>query len=306
MVNTVYDVVIVGGGPIGASTAYFLSKEKNKKILLLTADPTEDHMSTYLYAGGSIRWYWDDPKKVEMTKLTADFITDLVSQGQDLSYISDNYLFLNRGVLVPSINVSGAKLVKYFLDEAEKSGVQVKYDSLVSSIVKTDDGYVVKLANEEYQSTKVLLAVGSQTPKFVPDLSLEFEKRQLFVLDVAVDDDRKHFPHLIFPFRGGVIFIFVKLINGEYKLVLGQEEILEHNSEWQEENYFKELLDMGLAEILPFIKDAHVEKILWGFDATHKIPRLDTKDNKFIAATCGSAVRSCVYIGQQASKLLTQ
>ena len=59
-----YDILILGGGPIGASTAYFLTKESSLKVGLLRREPNEDpqHLATYKYAGGSVRWFWDEGK----------------------------------------------------------------------------------------------------------------------------------------------------------------------------------------------------------------------------------------------------
>jgi len=42
------DVVIIGGGIIGAATAYFLSKEKEKLKLLKETQPIKMHRFPYL------------------------------------------------------------------------------------------------------------------------------------------------------------------------------------------------------------------------------------------------------------------
>src|SRR6185436_7638615 len=114
-----YDIIIVGGGPIGASTAYFLSQKTDKKILLLERGNKDDHVRTFEYAGGSIRWWWETEEKIKMTKATADFIKQKNSEGVDLSYHKDSYVFLNRGIQTPSINISGKKLADYFLKSSE-------------------------------------------------------------------------------------------------------------------------------------------------------------------------------------------
>jgi hypothetical protein len=50
---------------------------------------------------------------------------------------------------------------------------------------------------------------------------------------------------------------------------------------------------------LPFLEGVKAEKILWGFDAENKTLKIFNKGEKIIAACCGSALRSCVYIGEK-------
>lgn len=298
-----YDVAIVGGGPIGASSAYFLSQDTNKKILLITQDPTDDHTATYNYAGGSIRWFWDDELRREMTSTTAEFIKHLLKEGVDLSAIEDSYLFLKRGVMAPSLNVSSAKLVNYFIMQATGRGLTLQGGTVLHSVAKEGGVYNLKTDKGIFTAKKVVLALGTVNKKFV-DLDLEVEKRQLFVLNVPVDEYRKNFPHLIFPFHDGVVFVFVKNIKGEYKIVLGQEDVVEHNDAWEAEDYFQKLLELGLADTLTFLKDAKPENILWGFDVKQKTVSIVTQDSQLYAVNCGSAVRSCVYIGKKIAEML--
>lgn len=303
---TDYDILILGGGPIGAATAYFLTKNyPDTKVGLVTQDPTDDHSATYLYAGGSIRWFWDDPVKAEATKNTADFIKNLLSQGVDLSAIEDNYLFLHRGVFVPSLNVSGAKLVNYFLDEAKKKGLEVHSNQQIKSVKLSAKGWQVETTQGSFEGKKVLCALGIANAKFVPDLELEPEKRQLFVTDVKIDESRQNFPHVIFPVGEGVVYAFVKKTQSGLRLLVGQEDVVETNDELEAEDYFKKLLEAGVGDLMPILKDAKVESILWGVDVGNK-DLLTSENDGLFSANCGSAVRSCVAIGETVGDLLTK
>jgi glycine/D-amino acid oxidase-like deaminating enzyme len=303
-----YDIIIVGGGPIGASTVYFLSSNKqNQKIALLRPEPlSEDpyHIATYLYAGGCIRSYFENNEIKEATTKTINFIKKLKEENVDLSLIEDYYCFLNRGVIVPSVNISGSKLINYFLNKAKENSIDIFDETFLEEIIEEKDRVILKTSRGEFQAKKVLLALGYSLNKFLPEADFKFKKRQLFVLDVSLKEEQRNFPHLIVPFKGGVVYIFVKNLNDEYKFVLGQEDVIEENEEFKEDNYFEKLINMGLLEILPFLKGAKVEKILWGFDAENKTLKIFNKGDKIIAACCGSAVRSCVHIGEKLSEIL--
>ncbi len=304
-----YDIAILGGGPIGAATAYFLSLSpefKSKKIILITQDPLEEdtnHESTYLYAGGCINYsFWPrNPLKAEMTKVTADFIKDLAKKGVDLSLIEDYYLFLDRGVFSPSLNVAGSKLVKYFIDQAKQNGVEYKPQTTLNSFEKQGDKYLVKTTGGEFLTEKAVLALGANNNKFT-DKKIELEKRVLLVLDLPIDEAREKFPHTIIPFNDGWVYLFIKNIGGQLKMVLGEEDAVELDDLKGEENYLPELLEKGLDEIVPFLKEAKVEKILWGFDSLENDPIIDSEDNQLYVVNCGSAVRACIYIGQEVAK----
>jgi len=301
-----YDLIIVGGGPIAASTAYFLDNS-NKKIALIKPEPQdsdENHISTYLYAGGSIRSYFDDEEIKQATSETMDFIKNLKSQNVDLSLIEDFYCFLNKGIVVPSVNVSGFKLVNYFLNEAKNKGIEIFEKTYLEEIIETEDKIILKTNNGEFSAPKVLLAIGHSINKILKEREFNFIKRQLFVLDLKLSEEQKRFPHLILPFKDGVIYVFVKIVDGEYRFVLGQEDIIEEDDKFEATNYFDELKNMGAFENLKFLKNAGVLKILWGFDAENKKLKVYNKNNKIYAACCGSAVRSSVYIGKKLNNIL--
>lgn len=306
--TSIYNYAIVGSGPIGASTAFYLSKKKNLTTILITQDPMEEdphHEATYLYAGGSVRWYWgDNEEKYKATKMTADFIKRLVKKGVDLSFIDDNYLLLHLGVFTPAINVSGQKLVSYLMSEAQNNGVEYKKNTVLESFKTYADYVELQTSSGIIKAKKVLLALGAANKKFMPQAKIGVEKRVLLVLDIKIDEFNLHFPHLILPYKKGFVYVFIKKMGDQYKMVLGQEDIIKHSDEYKEEDYLEELKQKGITKMMPFLKNAKTEKVLWGFDATNKLPELYTEDNKVFSVHCGSAVRSAIYIGETVSKEL--
>ena len=253
----------------------------------------------------NIQWNWwqHEPIKAEMTQITANFINKLIDKGIDLSSRRDYYLWFDEGQMIPALNVSGSKLVKYFIDQAVKRGLIYKFSTMLEKIVEEDGLYKLSTNKGDFLAKKVLLAVGPNINKFLPKAKVGFEKRVLNVLDTPITKERLNFPHVILPWKDGWVFLFLKKIGDETKLIFGQEDIIEYSSKWEEENYFNKF-KKDLTQLMPFLKNAKVEKVLWGFDATNKTLKIYEEGN-LIAANCGSAVRSCVYIGQKvAEKLL--
>ncbi len=305
-----YDIAIVGSGPIGSATAYFLSQsKKGMRIGLISAEPYPDHDSehraTYFYAGGSVRWHFDDPEIARATGLTAKFIRECVAEGVDLAAWEDAYVFLNRGIIVPSLTVSGTKLAEYLAAEAERNGVERQQGTKLLGFEKKNGFYALRTDHGEILARKVLLALGASLEAFVPEAGFTFEKRQAFILDLPVPPERIHFPHLIMALGGGIVYIFTKQIGDQVKMVVSQEGVVEENGDRAPQDYFQTLQELGLVELLPFLEGAAVETVLWGFDAKNKKLKLYSPDQQLFAAACGSAVRSSIGIGQDlAAKLM--
>ncbi len=309
MPASIVDIVILGSGPIAASSAYFLMQNRppNSRVLLITEEPLAvdtRHTATYRYAGGSVRWYWDDVQKQQATRVTAEFIKELLARGVDLAALEDRYLFLHRGVSVPSLNLSGAKLVEYLLTEAQQQGLEIRRKTSVINLVAEKNSVQIVTSSGTVLAKQVVVALGASVAKMFPQLPIELEKRQLFVLDLPITDERRDLPHTIVPLVGGFVYFFVKNIGGVPKFVLGQEDLIRHTDQPGAENYFEQLIARGLLKALPFLQEAQVADILWGFDVTHKQPRFDQPLANVFVVTCGSAVRSCIAIGQQTAQLL--
>lgn len=301
--NEPYTTLLLGGGPIAASTAYFLTQDGATNIGLVTQDPIENRDGAYMYAGGSVRWFWDDELKKEMTTETGQFILDLDAQGVDLSLLKDNYLFLGRGKFVPSLNISGKKLVQWFLGQASQKGLQVHNNERIVSVTKNADIWNVKTETSEYFAHKVLLALGVNNGTFMPGFHVDVEKRELFVLDLPVTKEEEQFPHTIIPLKEGVVYVFIKKFGDTMKFVVGQEDAVEPSENSEDGSTFAALIEAGLGEFMPFLKKAKIEMTLWGFDAGNKTLTIEEREGLF-AVNCGSAIRGCVWIGKEIAKRL--
>lgn len=298
-----FDIAIVGSGPIGASTAYHL-KDGGKSVAIVTAEPlSEDpeHLNTYRYAGGSVRWFFENEEISTNTRKTADLVLSLVSKGIDLSLVEDSYVFLNRGLRAPSLNISGAKLVDHLLNTALiDPKIQIFKNCRLQSFKKNGEKYLLQTSGGEITAARVLLALGSQLNLFVPEAQFEFEKRETLVLNLPVDENRVSFPHLVMPFQNGIIYIFIKETPRGKKMLLSHEDVI-HSEGAMGVDYLSELKKLGITKILPFLEKAETEEVLWGFDAKNKQPKIYSPDEKLFAVACGSAVRSCVGIGETVS-----
>ena len=69
------DVVIVGGGIIGTSTAYFLSKE-GRKVKVIERDPTYKTASFPLSLGGFRRQFFQ-VENLQLGKFAREFISQI-------------------------------------------------------------------------------------------------------------------------------------------------------------------------------------------------------------------------------------
>lgn len=302
--SNVYDILILGGGPIAASTAYFLSQEGKNKVGILFENQIDNKRATYKYAGGCVRWFWDEPLKISMTKETADFVKKIADDGVDVSLREDTYLFLYRGVHTPAINVSAAKLVDYFIKEAAEKGVTVHGDEVIENITKEGELHTVSTDRGSYKAKKVLLALGAENARFMPDYDLEKEDRYLLVLDLPVGEAEIDFPHTIAKVGDGYAYVFVKKMSEGWRFLVSQEDVLPTPKEGEVEIHFEKLLSAGFGEVMPFLQKAKVERMLTGTDVETKELLIKEKEG-LMAANCGSAVRSCVWIGRELTKRIT-
>lgn len=304
-----YDILIAGGGPIGAATAFSLARRNSGlRIALITEEAGGEppRAATYRFSGGSVRMWWTDPQTTEMTAQTAALIEALDAQGVDIDAVRDRYVLIHRGLEVPSWNISAPKLVSYFLSEAERSGLQIARGASVESLESSGRTHMLRTSQGTFFGRKILLALGSRIPNVLRGAPFVYKKRELLVCDLPVTPDRERFPHTVVPLGEGLVFVFVKKLDGAPKFMLGQEDIVSYSDSWEEENFLPALAERGLYALMPFLKNAGVEKILWGFDAERKTPQFYAPEPGILAVTCGSAVRSSAWIGEETARRLLE
>ena len=93
------DIVVVGGGIIGASTAYFLSKE-GRKVKVIEKDPTYKKASFPLSLGGFRRQFFQK-ENIMLGKFSREFLLNVPSDlktknnpSPTVSMVPNGYLLL--------------------------------------------------------------------------------------------------------------------------------------------------------------------------------------------------------------------
>ena len=93
--NPNYDVVIIGGGIIGSSIAWFLSDNADfdGSILVVERDPTYEHASTSL-TNSCMRQQFSNPLNIEMSQFAAEFVrnfTDFMHGDPEVPELAVNH-----------------------------------------------------------------------------------------------------------------------------------------------------------------------------------------------------------------------
>lgn len=129
--NDFCDVVIVGGGVIGSSVAYFLANQTafDGSIVVVERDPSYSACSTTLSAG-SVRHQFSTVENIEMSKFGSDFVKradELLAVDDDvpdLQFVESGYLFLSTeqglGVLTENVALQRAHGVDVVLLSADE------------------------------------------------------------------------------------------------------------------------------------------------------------------------------------------
>jgi glycine/D-amino acid oxidase-like deaminating enzyme len=291
-------VAVVGCGPIGAATAYALSRAGIGHVTLVTGTPDS---ATYRRSGGSVCWHRSDPEKSAMIRTTAEFVRDRVAAGASIRVREQPYLFLDQGVLVPALNIASADLVADLADLAVTGGVRAVDLGRVTGIEPVDGGHRVVGEQGAVEARVVVLALGAGNAALAGGPGPALEKRQLYVLDVPVTPERAALPHVVAPVDGGYAYVFLKHVDGALRLLLGQEGLVEDGDLSGPVDHLAELLAAGVADRFPFLRAAAATEVLWGVDVAAKLPVLAEPRPGLIAVNCGSAVRACVPIGERAA-----
>lgn len=290
-------IVVAGAGPLGAATAYHVAR-RGVQVTIVSQDRPD---AAFRNSGGSICWHRPDPGRAAVIRETADFVRAAVADGAGIDCREVPYLFLTDGVQVPALNIDSGGLVDHLLAEAERAGA-VRVDlGPVTRIADGADGYVVVCDGGTVHARAVVAALGAGNPTVVDGHPVAWEKRQLFVLDLPVGEDRAGLPHTIAAVGDGHAYIFVKRFDGGLRVVVGQEDIVEDDDAGGPVDHFAELLDAGVGEHFPFLRSAAVERILWGLDWPGKMPHVEEHAPGLVSVNCGSAVRACIAGGRAAA-----
>lgn len=294
-------VAVLGAGPVGAATAYALTRAGVPGVTLVGPDGG----GAFRSSGGSVCWHRNDADKAAMIRATADFVRDRVAAGAQIAVRDVPYLFLDAGVLVPALNLSAADLVADLVGLALAGGATRRDVGRITAVREVDGGRQVVGETGTVDAEVVVVALGVGSRALVDGLDDPVEKRQLFVLDLPVDAGRAALPHLVAPVGSGFAYVFVKQTAAGLRVLLGQEDLLADGVPDGPVDHLAELLAAGVEQRFPFLRGARAERVLWGVDWEHKVPRITEHGRGLLSVTCGSAVRACVPIGERAAAAVT-
>jgi len=95
-----FDVVVIGGGAVGASVGYFLrAQDPTVSVAVVDRDPTFEFASTPRASGG-VRRLFSLPENIALSQFSIDFFrrfpTDMAVEGTgpDIGFHTDGYLFI--------------------------------------------------------------------------------------------------------------------------------------------------------------------------------------------------------------------
>lgn len=293
-------VAVVGAGPLGAATALALTRRPAPEVVLVDGG---DDAAAWRNSGGSICWHRSNPAKADLIRRTADAVIARMEAGASIRARPTPYLILEQGVLVPALNVASGDVVADLVEQAETAGVARVDVGRVHAVARRGAGWTVEGERGAVDASVVLLATGTGNLDLMPGLPRRLEKRQLFVLDLPVDDGRAGLPHIVARIGSGSAYAFVKEFDDGLRVVVGQEGLVVDDDESGPTDHWAELLAAGVADALPFVAPARPERILWGLDWTDKLPYIAAAPEAptLLSVNCGSAVRVCVAVGELAA-----
>ncbi|GAB4299123.1 MAG: NAD(P)/FAD-dependent oxidoreductase [Desulfuromonadia bacterium] len=170
MAHSLYDVIIIGGGPAGVATAYLCHK-KNLSYLLLEQGTTVFQGIVNTYPAGK-NVYPSKPKE-------------------------DPEPFLVDELRPPDKPVTVEKYVQYVQHFVQHEKLNVMFDVTFEDLRESRTGYVVQTSKGMFNARKVVLAFGSSIPK---ELNVYGDAK---MVAKSVDDPRKYVGEKILVIGGG-------------------------------------------------------------------------------------------------------
>jgi glycine/D-amino acid oxidase-like deaminating enzyme len=140
------DIVVIGGGAIGVSVAYFVKLiDPGADIVVLERDPAYSLASTPRASGG-VRRLFSLPENIALSAYSIEFFQGL---GPDVSFRRNGYLFIvppeSRGMLRRNFDVQqgqGCRVEWLAPEEIKNRYRSMRVDDLGAAVFSPDDGWL--------------------------------------------------------------------------------------------------------------------------------------------------------------------
>lgn len=155
-------VVVIGGGASGLVAA--ISASNNNEVILLEAN--DKCGKKILLTGNGKCNYWNSDINIDNYNTdNVDNLNNIISknnQEEVLSFLESIGIYpkIKNGYYYPYSN-QASSVRTLLLNEIEKRKVKVKYNFKVESIIKNNNGFIIKSNDSEIICDKVILANGS-------------------------------------------------------------------------------------------------------------------------------------------------
>ena len=203
------DVVVVGGGAMGAATAWWLARAGREVVLLEQFGPGHTRGSSH-GASRIFRFAYPLPRYVRMAKVALDLWREVeddagvpllettggldhgddvgvqaVAEALDREDVAFEFLVADAAAeRWPGMRFAGDVLfqpdagrcaadatVAALLDGAGRHGAEVRFDEAVVSMTRAFDDVVLRTATEEYRASVAVVAAGAWTSAVLGDLT---------------------------------------------------------------------------------------------------------------------------------------
>jgi len=316
------DVVVIGGGIIGASTAYFLSKE-GRKVKVIERDPTYKNASFPLSLGGFRRQFFQK-ENILLGKFAKEFIFNISetlktkkNPNPTASMVTNGYL-----LMFGTKNIKGSELTKYF-PYVNPEGIETAtftdnntegwidpfmfHSALKSKAIELGAEFVkgeVKSLNE-INAKIIVSAAGCWTKELLNDIPVVPQKHTVFRVKCP-----KHIPDM--PLTGDLTTGVYWRPEGKEYLAGSPLSVFDANDLEPAWNDFEELVWPALAKRIPAFEEL---KLTGGWAGYYDCNKLDNNavvgkhpkyENVYLASGfTGRGLMQAPGIGRALTELIT-
>lgn len=177
-----YDVIIIGSGPAGLGSAFYIAQNSNKRVLLIekrkisSGGLRNDCKQNYTYPVGFPKEYWSKEQASELLKEVAEILNPKYEPKDNIDIYKNRAKKLGVELLeIAQAHVGTDKalyLIKELIKELENLNVTIKLETEVKSI--DENSKEVILSSDERVAFKdVIIAPGRAGFEWLQDIMKE-------------------------------------------------------------------------------------------------------------------------------------